>query len=54
MAGFIAVCVLTDQAGNICLGGFQLKADSEGRPGTFTYGRNQADGANILADAVAP
>lgn len=36
------------------LGGFLVKADSEGRPGPFTYGRNQADGANMLADAVAP
>ncbi|MGM9537575.1 MAG: alpha-glucuronidase [Candidatus Onthomonas sp.] len=36
------------------LGGFMVKADSEGRPGPFTYGRNQADGANMLADAVAP
>ncbi len=36
------------------LGGFLVKADSEGRPGPFTYGRTQADGANMLADAVAP
>ncbi|MCC8182339.1 MAG: alpha-glucuronidase [Clostridiales bacterium] len=36
------------------LGGFMVKADSEGRPGPFTYGRNHADGANMLADAVAP
>ncbi|MBO4458590.1 MAG: alpha-glucuronidase [Butyrivibrio sp.] len=35
-------------------GGFLVKADSEGRPGPFTYGRTQADGANMLADAVAP
>ena len=35
-------------------GGFLVKADSEGRPGPFTYGRNHADGANVLADAVAP
>ena len=33
------------------LGGFLVKADSEGRPGPFTYGRTQADGANMLADA---
>ena len=36
------------------LGGFLVKADSEGRPGPFTYGRTQADGANMLADAVKP
>lgn len=35
-------------------GGYLVKADSEGRPGPFTYGRTQADGANMLADAVAP
>jgi len=35
-------------------GGFLIKADSEGRPGPFTYGRTQADGANMLARAVAP
>ena len=36
------------------LGGFLVKADSEGRPGPFTYGRTQADGANMLADVIAP
>jgi len=36
------------------LGGFMVKADSEGRPGPFTYGRNHADGANMLAGALAP
>ena len=36
------------------LGGFLIKADSEGRPGPFTYGRTHADGANMLADAAAP
>lgn len=36
------------------LGGFLIKADSEGRPGPFTYRRTHADGANMLADAVAP
>lgn len=36
------------------LGGFLVKADSEGRPGPFTYGRNQAEGANMLAKAIAP
>lgn len=36
------------------LGGFLVKADSEGRPGPYTYGRTQADGANMLADVVRP
>lgn len=36
------------------LGGFLVKADSEGRPGPHTYGRTQAAGANMLAKAVAP
>ena len=36
------------------LAGFLVKADSEGRPGPFTYGRNHAEGANMLAEAVAP
>jgi alpha-glucuronidase len=36
------------------LGGYVVKADSENRPGPFTYGRNHADGANMLADALAP
>lgn len=36
------------------LGGFLVKADSEGRPGPFTYKRNQAEGANMLAKAIAP
>lgn len=35
-------------------GGFLVKADSEGRPGPHTYGRSHADGANMLAEAVAP
>ena len=35
-------------------GGFLVKADSEGRPGPFTYGRTQADGANMLADVIKP
>ncbi|WP_150269210.1 alpha-glucuronidase family glycosyl hydrolase [Paenibacillus tepidiphilus] len=35
-------------------GGFVVKADSENRPGPFTYGRNHADGANMLAEALAP
>src|SRR5699024_11173641 len=29
-------------------GGFVVKADSENRPGPFTYGRTHADGANML------
>lgn len=36
------------------LGGFLVKADSEGRPGPFTYHRTHADGANMLAEAVKP
>lgn len=36
------------------LGGFLVKADSEGRPGPYAYGRNHADGANMLARAVKP
>ncbi len=35
-------------------GGFVVKADSEHRPGPFTYGRDHAEGANLLAKAVAP
>lgn len=35
-------------------GGFLVKADSEGRPGPFTYGRTHADGANMLAEALKP
>lgn len=35
-------------------GGFLVKADSEGRPGPYTYGRTQADGANLLARALKP
>ena len=36
------------------LAGFLVKADSEGRPGPFTYGRNHAEGANMLAEALQP
>ena len=36
------------------LAGFLVKADSEGRPGPFTYGRDHSEGANMLADAVRP
>lgn len=35
-------------------GGFLVKANSEGQPGPQNYGRSHADGANMLADAVAP
>ncbi len=35
-------------------GGFVVKADSEGRPGPFTYGRDHAQGANLIARAIAP
>ncbi|MFU0800581.1 MAG: Xylan alpha-(1-_2)-glucuronosidase [Xylanivirga thermophila] len=35
-------------------GGFLVKADSEFRPGPFTYGRDHAEGANMLAEALRP
>ena len=35
-------------------GGFLVKANSEGQPGPQDYGRTHADGANVLADALAP
>ena len=35
-------------------GGFLIKANSEGQPGPLTYGRTYADGANMLAKALAP
>ncbi|GIO35309.1 xylan alpha-1,2-glucuronidase [Paenibacillus antibioticophila] len=35
-------------------GGFVVKADSEHRPGPFAYGRDHADGANMLADSLEP
>jgi alpha-glucuronidase len=35
-------------------GGFVVKANSEGQPGPQTYGRTHADGANMLAEALAP
>lgn len=34
--------------------GFVVKADSEGEPGPFTYGRNHDEGANMLARAAGP
>ncbi len=35
-------------------GGFVVKANSEGQPGPQDYKRSHADGANMLADALAP
>lgn len=35
-------------------GGFLVKANSEGQPGPQDYDRHHADGANMLADAIAP
>lgn len=35
-------------------GGFLVKADSEGNQGPQAYNRSEADGANLLARAVAP
>jgi alpha-glucuronidase len=34
-------------------GGFAVKANSEGQPGPQNYGRSHAEGANLLADALA-
>lgn len=35
-------------------GGVLVKADSESRPGPYAYGRDHAQGANLLARALAP
>lgn len=35
-------------------GGFLVKANSEGQPGPQDYKRNHAEGANMLAEALAP
>lgn len=35
-------------------GGFLVKADSENRPGPFSYNRDHADGANMFAKALEP
>lgn len=35
-------------------GGFLVKANSEGQPGPQNYNRSHADGANVLAEALAP
>src|SRR5262249_48651779 len=34
-------------------GGLLIKANSEGQPGPRDYGRTHADGANVVADALA-
>ena len=48
-----------DKAGEIYrtipdLGGFIIKANSEGQPGPHDYQRDHAEGANMLAAALAP
>jgi alpha-glucuronidase len=35
-------------------GGFVVKANSEGQPGPQDFGRTHADGANMMAEALAP
>jgi len=35
-------------------GGFLVKADSEGQPGPYNYDADHVDGANVLAEALAP
>lgn len=35
-------------------GGFLVKANSEGQPGPKDYNRTHAEGANVMADALAP
>ncbi|EJN57744.1 alpha-glucuronidase family glycosyl hydrolase [Halogranum rubrum] len=35
-------------------GGFLVKADSEGQPGPYDYGRDHVDGANALARVLEP
>ena len=35
-------------------GGFVVKANSEGQPGPRDYNRTQAEGANVIADALKP
>lgn len=35
-------------------GGFVVKADSEGEPGPYQYGRDHAQGANMLGQAIKP
>ena len=36
------------------MGGFLVKASSEGQPGPGDYGRSHVEGANMLADVLAP
>lgn len=36
------------------LAGFLVKADSENRPGPFTYGRSHSQGGNMIARALKP
>ncbi|ELZ06058.1 alpha-glucuronidase family glycosyl hydrolase [Natrialba asiatica] len=36
------------------LGGFLIKADSEGQPGPYDYDRDHVDGANAIARALEP
>jgi alpha-glucuronidase len=35
-------------------GGFTVKANSEGQPGPQNYNRSHSEGANLIADALAP
>ena len=35
-------------------GGFVIKANSEGQPGPFDYGRSHSEGTNMIARALAP
>ena len=35
-------------------GGFLIKADSEGQPGPYIYGKDHADGANMLGRVLEP
>ncbi len=49
----------TDKAAEIYslipdFGGFLVKANSEGQPGPKDYGRTHAEGANVMARALAP
>ena len=46
------LAALNENVPNIA--GFVVKADSEGFPGPFAYGRTQAEGANIIARAIQP
>ncbi len=48
------MCIRDRYAAIPDFGGYLVKADSEGQPGPFAYGRSHADGANMLAAALAP